>query len=143
MASSSSGSNEVATIAFSDILNATGLASLVPKKFRITSFVIDPAVAVSNVVGSGAMPSQFVPVVVDMAVSGNHYQQSNIDKPLRVKLRKDLGSDGQWYSGTSPGTGLNPPPTNFLTVTCRTGFSAVSTSFGFAANVHVRVAWTD
>lgn len=113
----------------------TALTAKVPgtsiDKFRVSSLVVDP------IVGAGLVPY----FLLDMGASGNHFQSTSNNRPLRVRLGKDYGDDGQWiHVNESDGTMVDNPG-----VAASSTFAGVSVpgSSTWNTNLHLRVAYTD
>lgn len=112
------------------------LQSVVPvasiKKWRVSSLVIDPIVSPSSITGAGD---------VDLGISGNHFQFAQSNRPLRIRLGKERGDDGEWQvtdgSTTMNSIGQWQAIDPFLTVTLP------SIVASWSSKVHFRIAWTD
>lgn len=119
---------------FSALQTALGTTSPAGiSKYRISSLVVDPIAA------AGLVPY----FNVDMGISGLHYQSPNNDKPLRIRLGKDVGDDGMWLvndgaalaDAVLPGTEAISDP--FITLV------VPSQADSWGTTVHVRCAWMD
>lgn len=101
-------------------------------KFRVSSIVIDPA---DGVPGNGLTE-------VTMGVSGNHYQAKSAIVPLKMRLGKDFGDDGQWFitgqgSSIPSGSGFAAADP-FITVEALSNVTTQPTM-----ELHIRYAWQD
>lgn len=78
----------VAKLTHADVLGL--LTGIVPvaniTKYRVSSIVIDPINSASSVVSAE----------VTMGLSGNTFQSSLAQRPLKIRFGKDYGDDGMW-----------------------------------------------
>lgn len=117
----------------------TALTNVVPAasiaKYRISSVVLDPPA-----INSSGL--QGVLFGVDLGISGNHFQYSQLNRPLRIRFGKDYGDDGMWIvtngatlsKSSLPGT--EDTTDAFITVD-------PAGAVGAQVNAHFRIAWTD
>lgn len=132
-------------------------------KFRISSLVLDPVSV------SGFNPTNLQATVLasnygaelNLTLSGNHYQFADNDKPLRIRLSSEQGSDGEWkrdFIGTRPASA--PQTLSFVdgygverdltSVFCRVqvhlgpaGIGSSTFTWALSSQLHVRAVWTD
>lgn len=114
-------------------------------KFRLSSMVIDPLTVVladgQNIMAANATPYELI-----MGISGNHYSQSDLQKPLKVRFGKDFGDDGMWFAGTkaivSPTIAAVTPASG--DTFCHLDMEyALTSQDSITYDIHFRMAWTD
>jgi len=125
------------------------------QKFRVTSVVIEPVAAIQGSLATGQsgayaqLPVGIMPLEVDMMISGNHWLQSDRNKPLHMRFGKYWGDDGMWLPGTNYNNVVNNnfnAGGNFMQVSVYMPANAgtsVSQYSSMAVDVKVRIAWTD
>lgn len=81
--------------AFKSVVNGANV-----QKWRVSSVVVDPVTIKDT--GTSSLSGVITQSEVHMGWTGDRYNFSDVNKPLRMRFSKNLGSNGQWMPNTLP-----------------------------------------